>query len=548
MASIFQGLTIPVPKRKHRVFDEAASMPWLPRVDAPALRPSQQLFRQYNEMQGVVPQRQDTMLPMAAPQGGLPELEKILPDLISGIAPERNPMPDEPPLMPGMKPGLGVPVVSAAQADPLGFGLEASAATPKPGLGLTPVAPALRPSQQLFQQYLDSLNRDYGIEKDEQGNVIRRGKDRDKKWSFMDKVGSAIVGYLEGGLPGAIEAGTDRNFMEKQHDLRQQARLLPRVEAARMAEKADQEFALRGVQFSKTQSEAYKATLEAVRAQNPELWNAIEKKGFVDENDQQALKHAGYGYVPLGDWRQFDTTYDDKGNLIASPKTGKPNYQPTGITDPKKGTATYGGYAMTPKEAQEASDREAARKQAVVLADAGRQQDIDKFNSEQSWKTDSKNIENRMEWQNKVTILLKDALTMEGGVNSLAVTGMKSRFEAINGEIQRIYDEPMPTGLDADKVAENRRNRIDKLTDESNKLAQDIITETGKTEAGKAIAGKLRGLMPERPKTLKYTPIKATKAGGKVISSADLDAFAKHKGWNRKQAEEYAKNNGWTIQ
>lgn len=98
----------------------------------------------------------------------------------------------------------------------------------------TAAAPmAQRPaSQNIMEQIQGIQNKDYSKAKyDESGNIIKpAGADRDKKWSLGEKVLGVVSGILEGvgsgrGLIGGaakgIQYGTDRNFSEKQGDIRE---------------------------------------------------------------------------------------------------------------------------------------------------------------------------------------------------------------------------------------------------------------------------------------------------------------------------------------
>jgi hypothetical protein len=71
--------------------------------------------------------------------------------------------------------------------------------------------------------------------------ITAPGKDRSKKWSTMQKIGSFLEGWAYGGLPGGIKAGTDRNFFQKQADENQRERLLPIVGDERARAKYEQD-------------------------------------------------------------------------------------------------------------------------------------------------------------------------------------------------------------------------------------------------------------------------------------------------------------------
>jgi hypothetical protein len=90
------------------------------------------------------------------------------------------------------------------------------------------------PSRGTQGRINEIIGKDYSIEKDDQGNITHRGKDRDKKWSIGDKILSGLSGMFNG--DGLIPAATDRNYMEKQADKREMSRLVPQVQQQRQAE------------------------------------------------------------------------------------------------------------------------------------------------------------------------------------------------------------------------------------------------------------------------------------------------------------------------
>lgn len=57
---------------------------------------------------------------------------------------------------------------------------------------------------------------------------------------------------------------------------------------------------------------------------------------------------------------------------------------------------------------------------------------------------------------------------------------------------------------------------------------------------------ELRSHPPKKPE-LPQGDVSAPTIGGRSVSRGDLTAFAKSKGWTMEQAEQYARNNGWTI-
>lgn len=168
-----------------------------------------------------------------------PSIERNLnPDASSmdGMAPVPNATPEAPPsTLQSKLARLDQPI------EPNGAGVSYFA-SPLVGdpLENPPAAALLRQPQTVSEKLRERMrsieDKDYSkAEYDSAGNFVKeRGKDRDKKWSTWDKVGSTALGILKGfgsggGLVGAaaggIQAGTDRNYLEKQGDSRIMAKL-----------------------------------------------------------------------------------------------------------------------------------------------------------------------------------------------------------------------------------------------------------------------------------------------------------------------------------
>lgn len=135
--------------------------------------------------------------------------------------------------------------------------------------------------RQNLQSRMDVLNnKDYGIEKDDEGNVTRRGKDRDKEWSLGEKIGGTLLGFargiaqggLLGGVIGGVEGATDRNTFEKYHDMRERQRLAPRLQQAQEAE---------GFDMSQKQKQA---SVENIAADNQRQQDDLNRKIAKDAN------------------------------------------------------------------------------------------------------------------------------------------------------------------------------------------------------------------------------------------------------------------------
>lgn len=72
------------------------------------------------------------------------------------------------------------------------------------------------------------------------------GADRDKKWSVKDKIGSTLMGILEGArggplgmISGGINAGMDRNYLEKRDDRKELGQMVPALQRQQGIQKND---------------------------------------------------------------------------------------------------------------------------------------------------------------------------------------------------------------------------------------------------------------------------------------------------------------------
>lgn len=81
-------------------------------------------------------------------------------------------------------------------------------------------------------------SKDYSIAKDPNtGEVIHRGKDRDKEWSLGDKVLSGLIAMTRG--EGFVTGATDRNYREKLSDKQELSGLYGSVQRQQKMEQAD---------------------------------------------------------------------------------------------------------------------------------------------------------------------------------------------------------------------------------------------------------------------------------------------------------------------
>ena len=158
--------------------------------------------------------------------------------------------------------------------------------------------------------------------------VTAPGKDRDKKWSIWDKIGSALIGWAGGGLAGGIRGATDRNFMEKLGDENQRARLLPQIAAEQQIEKYNQDRQLQEAriqdipadnELKRQQIEAQRSTKKAQIAAQA-LTRVTGLKYFDPTNTAQRklAEDAGLNPDDLKGW-------DDRNPIVK--KVGDTSYQ-----------------------------------------------------------------------------------------------------------------------------------------------------------------------------------------------------------------------------
>lgn len=103
---------------------------------------------------------------------------------------------------------------------------------------------AVKPGQVTAPDYSDPRQRakyiedkDYSRIVDPETGKVHVGKDRDKKWSLGDKIGSFLLGMFDG--TGAIPAAMDRNYMEKRQDKRDLAEAYGSIQRQQAVEKGD---------------------------------------------------------------------------------------------------------------------------------------------------------------------------------------------------------------------------------------------------------------------------------------------------------------------
>ena len=111
------------------------------------------------------------------------------------------------------------------------------------------------PVSPIQQRVNEIESKDYGRYVDPQTGQVTVGKDRDKKWSTKDKIGSTLLGILSGAaggpigmLAGGLNAGMDRNYLEKRQDRKDLQDLVPKLKYQQDQEKYQQEQKQRDLQ------------------------------------------------------------------------------------------------------------------------------------------------------------------------------------------------------------------------------------------------------------------------------------------------------------
>lgn len=203
--------------------------------------------------------------------------------------------------------------------------------------------------QNLEDEIQRREGKDFSIKKDENGNVIHRGKDRDKDHDAMDILKGlgigALKGYLStgnfggavgGAIGGGIGSAVDRNYDEKfandwklnqtrqkyaqqfQRE-RQKSDWLFNEEARRR--KAEGDLLDNQGKVIKNQTDI----LEYMQKTNKSLYDSIMADNLVTQDEADKATKAGFPMQPY-DARKFNTQ-DVEGRVYASPELGAPQFK-----------------------------------------------------------------------------------------------------------------------------------------------------------------------------------------------------------------------------
>lgn len=142
---------------------------------------------------------------------------------------------------------------------------------------------AVKPGQATAPDYSDPRQRakyiedkDYSRIVDPETGKVHIGKDRDKKWSLGDKIGSFLLGMFDG--TGAIPAAMDRNYMEKRQDKRDLAEAYGSIQRQQAVEKGD---LANQQQAAQNEYLAVRPQIEQQKVEN-QLENINVRKAYYD--------------------------------------------------------------------------------------------------------------------------------------------------------------------------------------------------------------------------------------------------------------------------
>lgn len=396
-----------------------------------------------------------------------------------------------------------------------------------------PVLPIIEQSpRQQLEGRLNALNsKDYSIQKDADGNVIHRGKDRDKNWSLWDKIGSALVGWAQGGIGGAIRAGTDRNYFEKTADDNERARLLPKIGMARDAENFEnaQEYKqaqTQGVlQRPILEREKLKARVEAEQQKFVNRTKLLEIqarneggkwKPYVDENGRR--------------WKQYQNDPSKELEPIVDPITGEQDVDPSSKlydwTDP------YSGKTVQIKGSQLANAGA-----TIATGNAQRQQSADTTNVNNELEAARANATAQNNWYQAENTRRQQALAAAAGnlSNAAEVQGSASLMQEYAAQMQRLT-QIIEAGSPDDAQVKAAQNDLSKAEGDYAKALNSFNVSLGKTQQGAMLADSLSKSSVPRPQLIKANKVKAAQVGGPP-SKAALENSLRSRGYNPKSPE-----------
>jgi hypothetical protein len=319
------------------------------------------------------------------------------------------------------------------------------------------------------------------------------GKRRNKKWSLLEKIGSAALGWAQGGLLGGIRAGTDRNYFPKLADQQRRQELLPQIaqeqqiEAKRTAigaSKAKTVLARQELQRKvNADKDRFDRQTRALDIQGQRLANEKERyKVTVDENGLR--------------WREFLNDPTKQKEPVMDPVTREqdqdPNFKLHDYRDPNTGTIV-----------QIRGDKLAQIGGQIVAADAMRQQQVNMKQVDLDFDAQKTNAANKLNYANKVIEQAK-AMAIAGSTRTEDLTAMNGLVGLIQESATKLDGYEAKGEM---KLYEEEKKNFDKLY-------ADFNTKVAAAEGGTALIDALKKMEIEPPKDVVPKKIAVVKVGG----------------------------------
>jgi hypothetical protein len=320
------------------------------------------------------------------------------------------------------------------------------------------------------------------------------GADVNQRWSTWQKIGSALAGWAGGGLPGAIAAGTNRNYFSQLGEQRDLARVLPQIEAR---QKIESEAALAAYNRARPgiETETIRQKAEADQQRFDQESQRINQEGqriknekdkFETETDANGLR-----------WRVFKNDPNrPTGSRVADidPTTGKQ------AIDPSKRLYDY------PDPNNPGQTLKLTGEQVANFGKAAQQQEFErqKLNITEQNRMARANVRNTTAYNDKALKIAQNIAQQSGqAAGSLTkATDFKQRVTDLLSDLSKMKEEDDRVGY---------REQISKIND----AQKTYLEEMSKTVAGQQAIQQLKALKLEPPQELKAMtlPAPAPRAG-----------------------------------
>jgi len=509
----------------------------------------------------------------------VPQVDTDVPRIPEGLTPDTVAKPTvlpERPVVAGIGESVPVPVFNEAQANPMEL-LPAAQPTPTPPLNLsnapnvavpvftptveqpvqpvaptvavpvitpqdepkpvqTPVAvPQISALQRLQNEQNELASKDYSkpiYAKD--GTLIKpAGKDRDSKWSTVEKVLSFIEGWATGGLAQGIKNSTNRNFNEQKNDLNRMQAIAPLIQQAQQAEKFNT-----GLKQEQVQTDLYNTQIADIKRRPERDKNAVIAKVELEilksqnrKKEREASEEFKRGeYEEVADesgkvWKVFKKDPNRQREPVINPETKQQEVDPSKIF--------YEYFDPVTQQTVRGSGNTIISNSGTILSgDANRKQQVNIKNVDNRMEVDRENVKNHLAWQSNVSSVLSTLLANDANLTALGgnVSGLRASMDAQMTEAKGLLEQMAKYNLDPQTATDDEikkanaekqklQTRYNELADDFNKSNVKLYEELGKTEAGKQKAEQLKKLIPQAPPKLTYTPIEAVQVQSQPVNT-----------------------------